>query len=283
MNAKLFFKYARERYQIHLNRMMKMQKPWTRDSILQRYRFCQIFREDDRVTRWFRENWRGRDANVFGCVCFRFFNRVETGEVLVKNGLLDEWDARLAVRVLSHLKPLIGPAYRISVPQNGTRGTRAKLDGIIEVMRPVWTAHKNGKFDDFSELTLRRAHERLMEFPYVGPFMAYEAVCDLMHTPILNRAVDKYSWASCGPGAARGLARILEISLKTFNHGSAADRDEMVTHVQELVFKASMAKYWPSDWPHWDARTAEHTLCEFDKYERVRLGEGAPKQTYPGK
>ncbi|GAF76676.1 unnamed protein product [marine sediment metagenome] len=37
---------------------------------------------------------------------------------------------------------------------------------------------------------------------------------------------------------------------------------------------------WPDDWPLWEMREVEHTLCEFDKYERVRLGEGTPKQLF---
>ncbi len=31
-------------------------------------------------------------------------------------------------------------------------------------------------------------------------------------------------------------------------------------------------------WPPLELREIEHSLCEFDKYERVRLGEGKPKQ-----
>ena len=34
------------------------------------------------------------------------------------------------------------------------------------------------------------------------------------------------------------------------------------------------------DFPAWDMRTVEHTLCEFDKYERVRTGEGRPRQVF---
>lgn len=30
------------------------------------------------------------------------------------------------------------------------------------------------------------------------------------------------------------------------------------------------------------AQDLQNCLCEFDKYERVRLGEGRPKQLYPG-
>ena len=29
-----------------------------------------------------------------------------------------------------------------------------------------------------------------------------------------------------------------------------------------------------------DMRTIEHSLCEWDKYERVRLGQGKPRSVY---
>ena len=33
--------------------------------------------------------------------------------------------------------------------------------------------------------------------------------------------------------------------------------------------------------PKLEMRDIEHSLCEFDKYERVRNGEGAPRGRYP--
>ena len=34
--------------------------------------------------------------------------------------------------------------------------------------------------------------------------------------------------------------------------------------------------------PRMHAQDLQNCLCEFDKYERERLGEGHPKQRYPG-
>ena len=31
------------------------------------------------------------------------------------------------------------------------------------------------------------------------------------------------------------------------------------------------------------AQDLQNCLCEFDKYERTRLGEGRPRSTYPGR
>ena len=63
--ADRFFLYARERYRIHLRREGKMSKDWTEalpksgrwtnDRILQQFRFCNVFREDDKTTKFLRE------------------------------------------------------------------------------------------------------------------------------------------------------------------------------------------------------------------------------------
>jgi hypothetical protein len=37
---------------------------------------------------------------------------------------------------------------------------------------------------------------------------------------------------------------------------------------------------WPKDWPKLEMRDVEHTLCEFDKYERVKAGEGQMRAKY---
>jgi hypothetical protein len=37
---------------------LKEEPPWTEDEILKQFKFCQVFREDDRTTRWFREHIR---------------------------------------------------------------------------------------------------------------------------------------------------------------------------------------------------------------------------------
>jgi hypothetical protein len=49
-----------------------------------------------------------------------------------------------------------------------------------------------------------------------------------------------------------------------------------------LLSYSQRVVYWPGHWPAWDMRTVEHTLCEFDKYQRALSGDGKPKQNYPG-
>src|SRR5262249_32982220 len=86
--ALAFFNYARERHAVYLRRRAKQPGPWTNDRVLQTYRFCNVFRELDRTTVWFRENVRDRYADseqvLLATVLFRWFNRITTGEALFK-------------------------------------------------------------------------------------------------------------------------------------------------------------------------------------------------------
>jgi hypothetical protein len=126
------------------------------------------------------------------------------------------------------------------------------------------------------EFTLESLWLWLRKYPFFGPFHSYEMVTDLRYTALMDRAPDIMTWANPGPGCRRGLNRI---------HGrhkdTATPRDQLIQELQELVVMAnSDPNCWPKDWPRWEMREAEHTTCEADKYERVRLGEGTPRGVY---
>ena len=54
-----YFYWIEEREKIRiLKEVDKRPPPWTEDPILRVFKFCQVFREDDRTTRWFRAHIR---------------------------------------------------------------------------------------------------------------------------------------------------------------------------------------------------------------------------------
>lgn len=275
-----FFAYARARQEIMIRRACGESPPWTRDPVLSKYRFCNVFREDDRTTVWFREHVREKlteEQQLFAAVTFRWFNRVTTGEVLVQHRLLEEWDSSLARSVLCNLHPLVTGAFVVKTP-NGM----SKLNGLVWCIEHVWARRE----ELLAELTrhrpsgraLRAAHTLLRTLPFLGSFMAYEVVTDLRHTSLLDEASDIQTWAAMGPGAARGLARLLGLPLKHWNYTSPVAQEEMLAHARELLELSRDRRFWPEDWRQWEMRDIEHSLCEWDKFERARLGEGRPKQ-----
>lgn len=275
-----FFSYARERERVRLRREDGRPAPWTLDPILQEYRFCNVFREDDRTTRWFDLNVRRRlrlsDRVLLATVIFRWFNRISTGQVLLRAGLLDDWDTAVAKRVLREVRPLVTGSYIIKTP-NGMD----KLEGLCWCIDQVREQEAELVKMIRGASTLELAHAILKRMPYLGSFMAYEVVTDLRRTSLLWDATDVLSWAPAGPGAARGLGRIFENNPDHWRYTSPVDQLRMLERMRSLLRLAwSNEQLWPRGWPPWEMREVEHTLCEFDKYERARLGEGTPRQRF---
>jgi len=292
-NAAAFFAFARERHNIYLKRVTGAPPPWTDDPILRRYKFTNVFREVDRTTVWFREHIREplwNDPRVlFATVAFRWFNKIEVGEVLHNHFLFLNWSAEVAENRLREAfpkGPYVNGAYIIKTPDG-----MDKLKGVlwcIEKFRTVQDPLRKGRtvretlVEHFPNWSLQRAWEHLREFPYLGDFMAYEVVTDLRHTYLLENAPDIMTWANPGPGACRGYGRVTGEGVDRYDRGKERDRQIVIGGMQSLLLAGGNDIYWPHAWPRWEMREVEHTLCEFDKYERARLGEGKPKQLFRG-
>lgn len=292
MNAEGFFNYARERYQILLNRRAGLPKPWTDDPILQSYRFCNVFREDDTTTQFIRKHVTYEDYGerlVVAMVIARWFNRISTIEKLLPNGcgqgglndLLLCWDhegwAHTMREVLKNQQPLVTGAYMIKTPAKMT-----KLEGLIWCIQQFCEMWKEEQHADGAEFpsTLEDATSWLKQSPFLGPFMSYEIVTDLRHS-ILSKAPDIMTWANPGPGANRGASLVAYGHPNQFKSGSKQDREEMLAIMQDLLSLSQKPTYWPSDWPKWEMREVEHTLCEVMKYTKAQEGKRL-KQKYDG-
>ena len=98
----------------------KQEPPWTRDPILQEFKFCQVYREDDRTTRWFREHirepLRNKPEVLMATVIFRFFNLIETGHTLLDHNLHIEWDRLKAIEEIKKQPKWITGAYIVKTP-----------------------------------------------------------------------------------------------------------------------------------------------------------------------
>lgn len=294
-----FLYWIRERHQIYLRRQVGKEKPWTDDEVLQRNFFTNPYRENDKVTVWFRENIREplRDDPrvLMATIIFRWFNLPETGELLWKYGdgvdgcmdLLTGWNKKL---VLSLLRPLRDKGQKIFTGAfmiNSPAG-KPKLEAICDRIDTVWK-DRDGILNAFllpkcfgkdRSLSLKDAHEILTRYEGLGGFMAYEIVCDLRYTYLLENAPDKLTWCNPGPGAIRGVYRILERDFPKGNNASSPPLPKDWTEQTQKLLKTVQSRL--SKMPPFELREVEHSLCEFDKYERLLWGDGRAKRTYPG-
>lgn len=307
-----FFWYARERQNILLRRRAGEPRPWTEDWVLHHHRFCNIFREDDAVTTWFREHVRGPMSKspdvLLATVVFRWFNRITSGEAIF-NQIADyrasgraitawEWyletgsTEEIKTALLKHIGPkgpFVTGAYIIKTPEGYT-----KLNGVLQCLEWFWQdAHQPSKYPYIAggqlsynwraaavtmggtQWSLEDTWGWLRKFRYLGDFMAYEIVTDLRHTDLLSSAPDIMTWANAGPGAVRGLHRI---------HGrpyhTGMPKHQSLAEMQTILGLSRHPDHWPAEWQPWEMRDVEHTLCEYDKWQRAHNNEGRPRGVY---
>lgn len=287
-NVSAFFELARERYQIKRRREAGGDGPWTQDPILAKYRFCNVFREDDKTTAWFRDALRNplREkalAVTRATIVFRWFCRISTGEKLVpfllntpEDALLD-WEA--IYEALKDCEPLVTGSYTIVSPQG-----LPKLEGIISILKAIEPElpYLIGAITAMppKARSLERVWKSLRQLDFVGDFVAYEIVSDLRYTSLLDQACDINTWASAGPGTTQGLGQLVANDPDKFSPTGIKDRIEMLSLMRQLLASSRLPEFWPTEWPQWEMREVEHVLCEYFKYRRTAEGGQAPRQIF---
>lgn len=280
--------WVKEREAIRVRREVhKDPAPWTRDEILVKYRFCNVRREDDLVTRWVREHIRVTYAGyphewLMLCIA-RQINFVPTLDMLIAGGgwpnqesddypWLTHMETLLRRREAAGEKVYTG-AYTITAPP--TKGASKIEFTCRTVIGQLWRDRQ--KFADYLKSdwrSLQGMHALLKKCMAWGDFMSYQAVVDMRFTDLLNGARDVDTWAAAGPGTIRGLNRIHGRPVPASLSQEQALREMRAIHA--LSFKETDVLMDFSDVPN--------ILCETDKYLRVKNGEGAPRATYvPGR
>lgn len=272
-----FLYWIQERWNIYQRRLAGKPKPWTADPILQSYFFTMPYRELDKTTAWFRRAVRDPLCNdpavLFATVCFRWFNWIPTGEALVKANLLSKWNAYSAKVMLRKLGRVFTGAFNIS----NSGSTKPKIDRVCDdYVQPAWEQREHFLSRWDVECTMEGMHAALSTLPGMGGsgFMAYEVVCDLRYTYLLENAPDKLTWSNMGPGAKRGLNRVLgrEVEAPVSKQMWREESAKLLALVRRKLHKM----------PPFEMREVEHSLCEFFKMERARVGDGHLKRRYAG-
>tara|TARA_R100000234_G_scaffold118736_1_gene99845 strand:+ start:6261 stop:7145 length:885 start_codon:yes stop_codon:yes gene_type:complete len=272
----LYFYWIHERETIRLNKEVERNpQPWTDDPILQKFKFCQVFREEDRTTRWFKRHirnpWRDDPEVLMATVIFRWFNFIETGRTLIRHNLHIEWNRKKAIEEITKQDQWVTGAYIVKTPNR-----MDKVTGVAECISHMWGDREKLVERILATKSLEKSWEILRDYPYMGPFMAYEVITDLRHTYLLRDAEDILTWANAGPGAMRGLNRLAGRDLD-FCRRTHPWNDEM-----RNLWEISRERLNPNliDLSRFEMREIEGGLCEFDKYSRILNEEGRTRSVY---
>ena len=277
--AERLLDFMSRREMLRLRKEQREPWPWSDDDILNTYKFTNVKREHDRTTRWMRQNWtrpnesRPHGEIIFNCALFRYFGTQEFAAAL---GWQHEWRpddvAKLARRRTALGLRVFTGAYII--PTLGQRGPKG--DAVARfVLTPLWEAREELAEVAVGTRSWRATAERMRRLPGFGGtgFMTKEVLQDVMQTPVLADAIDRNSWCPAGPGARRGLNRLAGRPVT-----KVVSEPELLAEMRALFKRAQDTL--PSWMPEIELHDIQFQLCEFDKYERARLGEGRPKSLY---
>lgn len=292
MNTQPLWYWMAERHKIYLKKRDGAEPPWTADPILQEYRFCNVFRELDTVTIWIRENIREQYADHpnlwFMLAIARTINWPPTLYEIMQENLWPvegRWRGQevadlLDERMDRNQKVYTG-AYMIRAESdpNNPWYDKTKQQYIAGcVLGNLWQDREKitEALKQLEYGWLQSAHKLFKQYHGWGPFMAYELVTDLRHTRYLENATDISTWANAGPGALRGLNRLRGVDPNT--PMSQQEANERMHDLLVECHKHEELCFILDEIP--EMRDIEHSLCETDKYLRVKNGEGRPRAKY---
>lgn len=297
-----FFGYLAEREQVRLRKEAGQPWPWTDDPILQNYKFTNVLRENDATSREFiARNYHtyGMNADpkdiLLNCALNRYFG---TWEFCAARGwqTYDKYDPGYVEELASDRRErkekVFTGAYVIT---NG--GISAPKEWVV-VNHYIDSLYR--AIPDIVELaqvtrSWRKVCLNLMTCEGFGGsgFMAKETLVDTTYTkfwpgdapagmvdgrPAIRSLPDDWgTWSPCGPGARRGIARVMgHDDVESVEARSIGRNAPLCTSTMHALSKASTAHLPFYLAPH----DIQFGLCEFDKYERVRLGQGTPRSKY---
>ncbi len=261
--------WIRERESIRRLKESGAPRPWTTDPILREWRFCNVNRCDDTVTRWVFAHVIAPHASSpslwLNLVIARLVNWPDS---LAALGYFDTWDAERFVRVLGSLRGKVWTgAYMIPAGPAGVDKARYLADSTLSAL---WERRSSAPTDGWCaswQIFIERARS-------MGGFLANQVVTDMKYSPVLAAAPDRETFVVAGPGTQRGLNRLhgrpLDATWKRTEAASALAELRALVVVEEPAITETMR----------DLNNLSNCMCEFDKYERVRIGEGKPRARY---
>lgn len=271
-HLKQYFETAIERQRIFKRRDYdRTQPPWTKNRIFQEYKFCNVFREQDKNTRWIFDNLISHDDMGFAlCAAYRAINNYETFCLIANEGrVLEIETVYRTLEKYKHRKGMGTCAYMFLFRKhkNLRNYVRYIYTAVQGIETQLYNLLEEGSIEDMFNFFLSK------NFDGVGRFMAYEYVCDFFYFRKLGTwkipFKDETTWANAGPGCKRGLQLVFNLQGKPPSPELALN---LMRRLRELWIRYMGGipideddTFLPLLWEP-SLRTIEHWLCEYSKY-----------------
>jgi hypothetical protein len=267
-----YWKFAAERQDIFFKRFNGEIYPWTKDKILNQYKFTNVYRATDRVSQYLIKNviYKGSqkpEEVFFRLLLFKIFNRISTWEVL-ENELFKisfkDYSFKMYDKVLSEMLqnkfPIYSAAY-IMASGRSTFGCERKHQNhlqLIELMIKEKVPYKLQQCKSMNE-----AYTLLHSYSTIGDFLGYQFVTDINYSTLIN--FSEMEFVKAGPGAKDGILKCF----KDFGDYSFEDIIKLMSDNQETEFERlnlDFKNLWGRNLQLIDC---QNIFCEVGKYARV--------------
>ena len=275
-----YWRFAHKRQSAFLKRLSGAPRPWSDDPIIERYKFCNVYRATDRVSQYLIREVIYSDPSAepadlfFRIVAFRLFSQIDTWRGLVerlgRQPVLEDLANGSLVTALDDIKRVHGKLYTHAfiLCANDAYHQGAKHLNHAALLRDMFFESGLASFL-LNAQSLQAIVRRLMDFPLIGRFMSYQIAIDLNYSPRVNFDEDDFTQA--GPGCLRGIAKV-------FTDTGSLSPEQIVLRMvdqQEEEF-ARLGLDFPGLFGRrLHAIDCQGLFCETDKY----LREAAPQLT----
>jgi len=282
---KEFFDFVFERQSVWYNRNIKNSISWTNDEVLQKYKFCNTYRELDKGTQYIIQKLKiekSRETIFLNLVFYRFFNKFNLYEDL-EISLIKKWTKETTKDLIKRFnylkkqgKTIFNDAYLIS----GNKTKEPKHIFILKSLENLFSEKNQIKEIDIAK-TPEESMQAIKKIPMVGEFLAYEIWTDLTYFNFFKQKWTDDDFVNIGPGAKWGLELIYN---KKLSYKEQLEKINYLHNLQKeylnkirknnLSWKDISYKSCFTNAPYLSLRNIEHSLCEFRKYLRLKENKG---------
>lgn len=266
--------WINERYAIKLRRDEGMPKPWTADRIFQTVRFCNVHREDDKVTKWIREYWNRAEDPIWKFVLGRMINLPESLHAIRDSVRLGELS--LAKEGLKNYQRKGNKVFTSAYTISTCGRSMDKLDYVFDHVVSQVAEHEGGITWGEEQPQCQDMFAWLTQFDGLGTFLAAQVVADMKNTAghPLQHAPDWWTFSAPGPGSLRGLGW-------WYAQDPNCVREKDYYGVLEMC-RADVDSLVMEYVPRIGNQDFQNCLCEFSKYCKRKYLNGHVRNTYNG-
>jgi hypothetical protein len=268
----LYWYFAYERQEIFWKKKMGKEPPWTYDSILQEYKFCNAYRINDRVSQYLIKNviyngeYYSKEDIIFRIILFKLFNKESTWELLLDvfgDVSLSNFSVLKYSKVLSDAMEKGIKIYNDAYISCATKafGYDKKHENHLELVNKMFVKDRVEK-KIINAKNMEEAFNIIKSYPLIGDFMAYQLITDINYSDVVD--FDESSFTVVGPGSKRGIKKCF-ISLDDMTE---ADIIKYMYDNQEKEFKRLGLDFKRIGNRKLQYIDCQNIFCELDKYCR---------------